>query len=264
MARWRWCATGAAFAAAGWDRRALLLVPVLLAINWFGDSLDGTLARVRQHQRPRYGYYVDHVVDLADLGALFGGLALSGSCSPSAIAGAAGHVLHGVAESYLATHTVGSSDSRSRAWGPRNCGFCWRSARWSRPCGPTVVGRRPDALFDVGAVVAVAGMAIVFVLSACRNARALYLAEPIPGTCPMIRRAGALAGSRSSGQPASACSLLPPGALLECEVHYLFATALAVEGAILHNFIWHCALDVARSARRTPPTGGLASSASTD
>jgi len=36
-------------------------------------------------------------------------------------------------------------------------------------------------LFDVGAVVAVAGMAVVFVLSAVRNARALYLAEPIPG-----------------------------------------------------------------------------------
>ena len=45
---------------------ALLLVPCFLAMNWFGDSLDGTVARVRRQQRPRYGYYLDHVVDLAN------------------------------------------------------------------------------------------------------------------------------------------------------------------------------------------------------
>lgn len=44
---------GAAFWAASWDRRALWLVPAMLALNWFGDSLDGTVARVRGHQRPR-------------------------------------------------------------------------------------------------------------------------------------------------------------------------------------------------------------------
>ena len=41
------------------------LVVVCLILNWFGDSLDGTVARVRNQQRPRYGYYVDHVIDLA-------------------------------------------------------------------------------------------------------------------------------------------------------------------------------------------------------
>ena len=41
----------------------LFLAVACLAVNWFGDSLDGTLARVRNHQRPRYGFYVDHVVD---------------------------------------------------------------------------------------------------------------------------------------------------------------------------------------------------------
>src|SRR5436309_12288104 len=60
-----------------WNSAALLLVIVCLAANWAGDSLDGTLARVRDRQRPRYGFYVDHIVDC--LGALFllGGLALS-------------------------------------------------------------------------------------------------------------------------------------------------------------------------------------------
>src|SRR5688500_19182991 len=42
---------------------ALIGAVLLLGANWFGDSLDGTLARVRRHERPRYGYYVDHVLD---------------------------------------------------------------------------------------------------------------------------------------------------------------------------------------------------------
>jgi len=99
--------TGAAFAAAGWDRRALLLVPVLLAVNWFGDSLDGTLARVRGHQRPRYGYYLDHVVDLATTTALFAGMGISGLMHPMlATLVLLGYVLL-CAEAFLATHTVG-------------------------------------------------------------------------------------------------------------------------------------------------------------
>ena len=48
---------------ARYSRAGLLLVIVCLFFNWLGDSLDGTLARVRQRQRPRYGFYVDHVVD---------------------------------------------------------------------------------------------------------------------------------------------------------------------------------------------------------
>src|SRR5262245_57193454 len=53
-----------------------------LATNWFGDSLDGTLARVRGHERPRYGFYVDHVIDLAGTTALICGLAYSGVMNP--------------------------------------------------------------------------------------------------------------------------------------------------------------------------------------
>ena len=48
-----------------------------LLVNWFGDSLDGTLARVRDCQRPVYGYYVDHTVDCINEGLMFIGAGLS-------------------------------------------------------------------------------------------------------------------------------------------------------------------------------------------
>ena len=60
---------GVSYWLASWDDRALFLVILALALNWFGDSLDGTVARVRNKQRPRYGYYVDHAIDI--VGALF-------------------------------------------------------------------------------------------------------------------------------------------------------------------------------------------------
>jgi phosphatidylglycerophosphate synthase len=57
---------------------ALIGVNVFLFLNWFGDSLDGTLARVRQKQRPRYGFFVDHLADAFGAIFLLAGLGLSG------------------------------------------------------------------------------------------------------------------------------------------------------------------------------------------
>jgi len=47
---------GVSYAVARWNRYALLLGILFLVLNWLGDSLDGTLARVRNQQRPRYGF----------------------------------------------------------------------------------------------------------------------------------------------------------------------------------------------------------------
>jgi len=49
----------------------------LLVVHWFGDSLDGTLARVRGTQRPKYGYYLDHLVDAIATAVIGIGLGLS-------------------------------------------------------------------------------------------------------------------------------------------------------------------------------------------
>jgi archaetidylinositol phosphate synthase len=91
----------------------------MLVVNWFGDSLDGTLARVRKHERPRYGFYVDHVLDAVGMLFLIGGLVLGGFMSLPVGAGflIAYYLL--TIEIALATHTVGTF------------GSCWRSARCS-------------------------------------------------------------------------------------------------------------------------------------
>src|SRR5262249_59486842 len=70
----------AAYRVSGW---AALAVVASLVANWFGDSLDGTVARVRRQERPRFGYYVDHVIDLAGTTLLITGVACSGLMRPA-------------------------------------------------------------------------------------------------------------------------------------------------------------------------------------
>ena len=69
---------GAAYALARYHRYALLPAILCVALNWLGDSMDGTLARVRCRQRPRYGFYVDHMSDVFGSLALMCGLGFSG------------------------------------------------------------------------------------------------------------------------------------------------------------------------------------------
>lgn len=74
---------GAVVIAAGyilsaWNINFLWLSSLGFVINWYGDSLDGTLARVRKTQRPVYGYYIDHTVDCINEFIMFIGIGLSG------------------------------------------------------------------------------------------------------------------------------------------------------------------------------------------
>src|SRR5580765_595231 len=97
---------GASYWYASVNAWALLLVIPLLGLNWFGDSLDGTLARVRNRQRPRYGFYVDHMIDTFGGLFLMGGLALSGFLDWRIAIGMFVVYLMLSIESYLAAHTV--------------------------------------------------------------------------------------------------------------------------------------------------------------
>lgn len=68
---------GLAYALSGRNPAWLGVASLMIAINWFGDSLDGTLARVRRAERPKYGYYLDHIVDAFSTAAIGIGIGLS-------------------------------------------------------------------------------------------------------------------------------------------------------------------------------------------
>jgi archaetidylinositol phosphate synthase len=68
---------GTGYALSGLSPHWLWLASMALIVNWFGDSLDGTLARVRRSERPRYGYYLDHAVDAFTTAVIGIGIGLS-------------------------------------------------------------------------------------------------------------------------------------------------------------------------------------------
>ena len=180
------CLVGACFAASNRSPLALWGVVVFLALNWFGDSLDGTLARVRGHQRPRYGFYVDHILDT--FGALFvlGGLALSGHMTPLIAAGflIAYYILS--IEIYLATYCVGKFQMSFWGWGPTELRILLAAGALALLVKPVVtIAGVSMPLFDVGGVVAMAGLIFTAVISSIGNTRRLYAAEPLPG-CPAV------------------------------------------------------------------------------
>jgi phosphatidylglycerophosphate synthase len=109
---------GVCYALARFDERWLLAVVLCLALNWLGDSLDGTLARVRRQQRPRYGFYVDHIVDIFGAVALMTGLGASGFLHwQTAMAMLVAFMLLS-GESYLATYTLGCFELSQGFFGP--------------------------------------------------------------------------------------------------------------------------------------------------
>jgi archaetidylinositol phosphate synthase len=176
------CAAGLSFAALQLTPWASAGVVLSLAANWFGDSLDGTLARVRDEQRPRYGYYVDHVIDLAGTTCLSAGLAVSGLMSPLMAAVLLAAYLLVSAEAYLATHARGLFRMSFLGFGPTELRLVIAAGAIRAAYDPTVLAGRfgPIALFDFGGAIASAALVVVFVASAVRNTRCLYSAERRP------------------------------------------------------------------------------------
>lgn len=159
----------------------LLVASGFLILNWFGDSLDGTVARVRNQQRPRYGFYVDHIVDIFGATALMSGLALSGFVHP--VLGMAMLVafLLLAAESYLATYTLARFQLSAGLFGPTE-------VRLLLIAGNAALLRSPYAhvfghkllLFDLGGGIATCSMLIASAAIALRHTRELYRQEPLP------------------------------------------------------------------------------------
>ncbi|HLZ40892.1 MAG TPA: CDP-alcohol phosphatidyltransferase family protein [Candidatus Sulfotelmatobacter sp.] len=172
---------GIGYALASKNRIALLAVIACLALNWLGDSLDGTLARVRQRQRPRYGFYVDHMVDSFGALALMGGLALSGYMHPWIAIGLLIAFLMLSIQSYLATHALGEFHISFWRFGPTELRILLAVGnlallRW--PVVHTFAGQY--RLFDVGGVIGLIGMGLMVVAFTARNTLRLYREERIP------------------------------------------------------------------------------------
>jgi archaetidylinositol phosphate synthase len=174
-------AAGLGYWLARYDRRALIGVIVALMVNWFGDSLDGTVARVRNRLRPRYGFYVDHVTDAIGTSFLMGGLALSSYMSPYIALGLLIAFLLLSIEVYLTTYTIGSFHLSFWSFGPTelrvllcigNIALFWRST-------VTIAGQR-YLLFDVGGAIGICGMLAMLIWSSLRHTRELYDAERLP------------------------------------------------------------------------------------
>ncbi len=178
----------------------LLLVVLCLALNWLGDSLDGTLARFRDHSRPRYGFYVDHIVDAFSALFLLGGLALSGYMSPVVGLGLLIAYLMLSVEVYLATYTVGNFKISYFKMGPTELRlllclgnlilFFWKST--------VILIGRAYKLFDVAGTIGISGMLLVMVISAIHNIMRLYRQEPIPIGRPFPAVKSALFRKRGS------------------------------------------------------------------
>lgn len=159
----------------------LAVVVVFLALNWFGDSLDGTVARVRNAQRPRYGYYVDHIVDC--FGALFllSGMALSGFMHPWIAAGVLIAYLFLSIEVYLTSYALGRFHLSFLRFGPTELRILLAVGNVALYFHPMVrLFGEQYRLFDAGGAVAIVGMTGALLMSVVRHTLELYRAEPLP------------------------------------------------------------------------------------
>jgi phosphatidylglycerophosphate synthase len=174
-------AAGVCYGLARYDRRALLLVIVCVALNWLGDSLDGTLARVRQQQRPRYGFYVDHMVDVFGAVALMCGMGCSGLLHWQTAMAMLVAFLVLSSESYLATHTLGRFQLSQGIFGPTEIRILMIAgvAAALRSPWATVFGHRM-LLFDVGGAIAAVTMFAMAIGVTVRHTAELYRQEPLP------------------------------------------------------------------------------------
>lgn len=160
---------------------ALLFVVICLGLNWLGDSLDGTLARYRDCSRPRYGFYVDHIVDAFSALFLLGGLALSGYMSVGIAFGLLVAYLLLSVEVYLASYTLGDFKISYFRIGPTelrillaigNLALLWKAV--------VHLAGRSYRLFDIGGTLGIGGMLLVLVISVVQHTISLYRGEPLP------------------------------------------------------------------------------------
>jgi len=172
---------GVCYAFSGRSPMLLHLVNLCIFLNWFGDSLDGTLARYRDRQRPRYGFYVDHIIDTFGTMFLIFGLAVSGYMTERVAAAVLVVFLMLAINSYLAAYALGIFKISHGKLGPTEIRLVLIVGNLALlyTAHTRLFGRR-FLLFDVGVVVAIVVMATMLVYSSIKNTHTLYDLERLP------------------------------------------------------------------------------------
>jgi len=171
-------AVGASYWYSRQSKLGLALAVFFFILNWFGDSLDGTLARVRNRQRPRYGFYLDHVLDAFGSVFVFAGLALSGYMSERIAVGLLVAYLLVSIEVYLTTHTIGKFNLSFAAFSPTELRLLLIAGNIALLYKPLVLlAGKEYLLFDVGGAIGILGLATAAIWSAVKHGVFLYRAE---------------------------------------------------------------------------------------
>ena len=171
---------GVFYALSRYNDAGLAGVIVCIVLNWFGDSMDGTLARVRNQQRPRYGFYVDHMVDILGATAMMCGLGFSGFLRWQVAMAMLISFLLLSAESYLAAYTLSCFEMSQGMFGPTEIRILLIVGNLALLRSPyaTVLGHRV-LLFDLGGTIAATVMLGMAVAIAARHTAELYRQEPL-------------------------------------------------------------------------------------
>lgn len=172
---------GVFYAFSGKNPQLLHLVNLCIFLNWFGDSLDGTLARYRNRLRPRYGFYVDHIIDTFGTMFLILGLALSGFISERIAAALLVVFLMLAINSYLAAHALGIFKISHGKLGPTEIRVLMIIGNLALlNSAYTSIFDRKFLLFDVAGVISIVVMGVILIFSSIKNTYALYQLERLP------------------------------------------------------------------------------------
>jgi phosphatidylglycerophosphate synthase len=163
----------AAYVLSNGDRMWLWAASALLVVHWLGDSLDGTLARVRRSERPRYGYYLDHLVDAFATAAIGIGLGLSPYMLLAVgLAIVVAYLILSI-NTYLETHAFGVFTLGYGRFGPTEARLILIAVNTALAIG--LVG---NGLLDLLGIGLAAAMILVLIGRAGRNLRRLSELEP--------------------------------------------------------------------------------------
>ncbi|KAF0249200.1 MAG: hypothetical protein FD167_1400 [bacterium] len=158
----------------------LHLVNFCLALNWFGDSLDGTLARFRNKQRPKYGFYVDHMIDTFGTLFLMVGLIMSGFISERVGLGVLIVYFMLSINSYLAAYSLNVFSISFWRFSPTELRILLAIGNLAlfkfEFCN--LFGQK-YLLYDVGGVVSIIGMGAMLIVSSLKNTKILYEKERV-------------------------------------------------------------------------------------